>query len=81
LPVVDLCGAPPNPYGYNFCGRGGFITQPAPGTCIYFACIAAFDDGRGHMEQCRDGLYSMSGGIRGACSSHHGEKQPVYAGP
>jgi hypothetical protein len=33
------------------------------------------------MIECRDGMYSMSGGKQGACSYHLGEKQPVYSGP
>jgi hypothetical protein len=27
-PVRPFCGAPANPYGYNFCGRGGLIYNP-----------------------------------------------------
>jgi hypothetical protein len=76
-----LCGAPANPYGYNLCGRGGTITQPAAGTCGYFNCIANFSNGTGYMEECMDGTYSMSGGRSGSCSSHHGNKQPVFSGP
>lgn len=78
---VNLCGAPANPYGYNFCQRGGLITSPAADTCSYFNCIANFPNGKGYMEQCKDGTYSMSGGIQGACSHHGGEMQPVSAGP
>ena len=29
---VNLCGAPPNPWGYNFCG-GGLIYSPDPSFC------------------------------------------------
>jgi hypothetical protein len=76
----DLCGAPPNPYGYNFCGNGGYITSPAGGVCGYFDCIDNFSNGHGYMEECSDGTYSMSGGVRGACSDHGGEEQPVYSG-
>jgi hypothetical protein len=32
------------------------------------------------MVECNDGTYSMSGGIRGACSYHSGEERPVYSG-
>lgn len=76
----SLCGAPSNPYGYNFCGVGGFVTSPPSDICNYFRCIANFGNGRGYMVECNDGTYSMSGGIRGACSYHQGEDQPVYSG-
>lgn len=75
--VANTCGAPANPYGYSFCG-GGYITDPAADVCSYFNCIANFGNGTGHMEECRDATYSMSGGRRGACSSHGGELRPVY---
>jgi hypothetical protein len=78
---VQLCGAPPNPYGYNFCGRGGYVLDPAPDTCSYFDCIANFWNGTGHMEECQDHTYSMSGGRPGSCSYHGGNLQPVYRGP
>jgi hypothetical protein len=77
----SLCGAPANPFGYNFCSRGGHITQPAATTCSYFNCIATFDAGQGYMIECADLMYSMSGGLPGACSQHGGEKQAVFAGP
>ncbi|MDX6210516.1 MAG: hypothetical protein QOE24_2907 [Frankiales bacterium] len=72
----SLCGAPQNPMGYNFCG-GTPVVAPASNTCDYFRCIANFDNGKGYMEECRDGTYSMSGGRRGACSYHGGELRPV----
>jgi hypothetical protein len=58
----SLCEAPANPYGYNFCGRGGRITNPAPDVCAYFDCIANFENGTGYMVECHDAMYSMSGG-------------------
>ena len=76
----STCGAPSNPYGYNFCGNGGYITSPASDVCSYFNCIDNFSNGRGYMVECNDGTYSMSGGIRGACSYHHGEDRPVNGG-
>lgn len=79
-PHPSLCGAPSNPYGYNFCGVGGDVTSPASGTCSYFNCIANFSNGVGYMVECQDGTYSMSGGRRGACSDHGGVRQPVYSG-
>jgi hypothetical protein len=77
----STCGAPANPWGYNFCGRGPYISSPAADVCAYFACIDNFDNGVGYMVQCNDGMYSMSGGRRGACSYHGGEGRTVYAGP
>jgi len=76
-----LCGAPPNPYGYNFCGRGGYVVDPAADVCDYFDCIDNFWNGQGHMEECQDHTYSMSGGRPGSCSYHGGNLRPVYRGP
>jgi hypothetical protein len=74
---VNLCGAPSNPFGYNFCS-GPLIYAPAAGVCAYFACIPNFPKGKGYMVECNDGMYSMSGGRSGACSYHQGEFRPVY---
>lgn len=81
-PSPGLCGAPANPWGFNLCGRGGKITasQLPSGVCNYFDCIGNFYNGRGDMVECNDGTYSMSGGIRGACSDHKGEGPFVYSG-
>jgi hypothetical protein len=78
--VLSTCGAPANPWGYNFCGRGSYIYNPSADVCSYFSCIANFTNGSGYMIQCTDGTYSMSGGHRGACSYHGGEARPVYSG-
>lgn len=79
-PTAALCGAPQNPMGYNYCGRGSLIASPDPHTCSYFSCINNFFNGSGYMEECNDGMVSMSGGRRGACSYHGGEQRPVYSG-
>jgi hypothetical protein len=76
-PPFNYCGAPANPWHYNFCG-GSAITNPAAGVCSYFNCIPSFSDGVGYMVQCNDGTFSMSGGRSGACSSHSGEGRQVY---
>jgi hypothetical protein len=76
-PATSLCGAPANPYGYNYCGRGANIYSPAPDICSYFSCIGNFANGKGYMEECSDGMVSMSGGRQGACSYHRGELRPV----
>jgi hypothetical protein len=76
-PAANLCGAPANPYGYNYCGRGANIAPPAQDICSYFSCIGNFWNGKGYMEECSDGMVSMSGGRPGACSYHGGELRPV----
>jgi hypothetical protein len=77
-PPVDSCGAPANPWGYNFCG-GSFIYSPAVGFCgPTFKCIPNFPNGKGYVMQCSDGMYSKSGGIQGSCSYHGGNSRPLY---
>ena len=80
--AVSLCGAPSNPWGFNFCGRGHSIRPSAlpDAVCSYFNCIPSFYDGNGYMVECHDGTYSMSGGIQGACSHHSGVWREVYSG-
>ena len=72
-----LCGAPANPYGYNYCGRGGQQSTPPADLCSYFQCIPYFSHGKGHLAECRDTMVSMSGGRRGACSYHGGVLRAV----
>lgn len=81
-PPPSTCGAPANPYGFNFCGRGHAIySSDLPGgVCSYFDCIPNFSNGHGYMVECHDTTYSMSGGIQGACSHHSGEWREVYSG-
>ena len=74
--VQSLCGAPTNPWGYNFCG-GPVIAAPPANFCTYFACIANFWNGRGYVMQCRDATFSKSGGISGSCSSHGGNSRAL----
>jgi hypothetical protein len=77
---VSLCGAPSNPYGYNYCGRGPLIHHPKPDVCDYFRCIGNFWNGVGYMIECNDGMVSMSGGRQGSCSYHEGNKRAVRDG-
>ena len=78
-PAQNTCGAPANPWGYNFCG-GNLIFTPPSNFCGYFACIKSFwTYTNGYVDQCNDGLYSHSGGVRGACSYHGGERRPLYS--
>jgi len=37
------------------------------------------DPGDGYIVQCSDGMYSLSGGERGACSYHSGVQRPLYS--
>jgi len=68
---ANLCGAPPNPWGYNFC-TGSTIAAPPASFCSYFDCIASFWNGTGYVEECQDATYSKSGGHQGSCSHHGG---------
>jgi hypothetical protein len=43
------------------------------GFCASHRCIDSFDDGRGYIVRCADGMWSHSGGLPGACSWHGGE--------
>lgn len=86
LPVNGLCGAPANPYGFNYCGAGAEVTkaQVPSNICDYFSCIGSapshtsFWAGIGYLEVCNDGDISLSGGRSEACSSHGGENHPVW---
>ena len=78
-PPPNLCGAPPNPWNYNFCG-GGTISSPPSNFCDYFNCIPSFwQSTKGYVEECQDGTYSHSGGRSGSCSSHGGNLRALYA--
>jgi hypothetical protein len=78
-PDINLCGAPANPWKYTYCG-GQLITSPPSNLCSVFACISSFwNQTRGYVIQCSDGLLSHSGGRRGSCSSHGGNLRPLYA--
>lgn len=75
---VDLCGAPENPYGYNYCG-GSYINDPPADVCDWFDCVPTFWNGKGYVVQCEDGLVSMTGVPGGPCADHGGTRRPVYA--
>jgi hypothetical protein len=82
-PVASTCGAPSNPWGYNFCGRGGYIYQPPSTFCTYFApCVSTFWTATsGYVVQCASGSWSHSGGVSGACSRNGGVAGVLYSGP
>lgn len=78
-PAANTCGAPANPWGYNFCG-GNLIYSPPSDFCGYFNCIPSFwQHTLGYVDECQDGTYSHSGGRSGACSYHGGELRPLYS--
>jgi len=78
LPPANSCGAPSNPWGYNFC-RGSYIYSPPAGFCTYFSCIPSFwKSTNGYVEQCVDGMFSHSGGRQGSCSYHGGNQRPLF---
>lgn len=71
------CGAPANPWNYNFCG-GSPVTSAPGNFCDYFSCVASFwRSTKGYVDECVDGTYSHSGGRPGACSTHGGELRPL----
>ncbi|GAA4580161.1 hypothetical protein GCM10023176_59200 [Micromonospora coerulea] len=74
---ADRCGAPENPYGYNFCG-GVLVHEPAPDVCRYFTCVEGFREGRGYLTVCADGRVGMVGGRTGTCPERAGRKERVY---
>jgi hypothetical protein len=75
--AINLCGAPSNPWNYNFCG-GNLITAPESSFCSYFSCISSFWNGTGYVVQCTDGTFSKSGGHSGVCSYHGGFGRDLY---
>ena len=78
-PPPSTCGAPANPWGYNFCG-GNLIYSPPGNFCSFFNCIPSFwKSTLGYVDECKDGTYSHSGGRQGACSYHGGEMRPLYS--
>ncbi|ATO14825.1 hypothetical protein CO540_14155 [Micromonospora sp. WMMA2032] len=72
------CGAPANPFGYDFCG-GARIRKPAAGVCDWFACAPGFWSDRGWLVQCRDGAISRTGGQRDVCAGHQGLRRTVWS--
>lgn len=77
-PVAERrCGAPVNPFGYDFCG-GQRIHRPARAVCDWFDCVNGFWSGKGWLVQCRDGTVSLTGGQRDACTDHQGFRRTVW---
>lgn len=68
-----------NPWGYSFV-PGNLIYSPAAGFCSYFGCVSTFWTAtHGYVVECANGLYSHSGGVRGACSRDGGPSAILYS--
>lgn len=68
-----------NPWCYNFT-HGSLIYHPHSAFCSYFKCVSDFWKAtRGDVVECRNGKYSHSGGIRGACSRDKGVWRTLYS--
>jgi hypothetical protein len=79
-PAQPTCGAPSNPWGYNLCGKGAPVRAAPSNLCSYFPCIPSFwRQTSGYVAQCADGMFSHSGGARGACSGHGGLARALNA--
>ena len=77
---VQAAGVNGNPWNYSFNATGGkLIILPPTAFCSYFHCIPNFPRGKGYVEECRDGMFSLSGGRRGSCSYHGGDWRALYA--
>jgi hypothetical protein len=76
-PPPNLCGAPANPYGYNFCG-GTLVYSPAGDICSYLTCAANFWKGDGYVVQCQDDTFSKTGGKQKVCSQDQGYRATLF---
>ncbi|MEV5818707.1 hypothetical protein AB0L22_05980 [Micromonospora haikouensis] len=73
-----LCGAPANPFGYDYCG-GSRIRRPDVRVCDYFDCGQDFWAGTGYLVQCRDGALTLTGGRPDVCAAHEGLRRTVWS--
>jgi len=74
------CGAPPNPFGYDFCRPADLIYKPASHFCRYFDCVPDFWIGaNGYVIECMDSTYSHRGGHPHACLNHGGVRRRLYS--
>ena len=76
-PGERRCGAPANPFGYDFCG-GDRIRRPHRDVCEWFDCAPGFWSGRGWLVQCRDGSVSLTGGQRDSCARNDGFRRTFW---
>jgi hypothetical protein len=78
--VPATLGVNGNPWGYDFT-MGNLIYSPPADFCEqYFSCVSTFwKDTRGYVAQCTNGVFTHSGGVRGACSRDDGVGQILYS--
>ncbi|MER7166172.1 hypothetical protein ABT336_08895 [Micromonospora sp. NPDC000207] len=76
-PRDRFCGAPRNPFGYDYCGQGERIEEPDELLCSWFTCGQDFWEGKGYLVQCRDGAVTLDGGRPDACAHHQGVRRTV----
>jgi hypothetical protein len=83
LPVPTpppTCGAPPNPFGFDFCPPANLIYKPPSQFCRYFACSPSFwTNTNGYVVECVDGTYSHGGGHPLTCVHHRGVRRTLYS--
>lgn len=81
-PSHKLCGAPRNPFGYNFCGsqpgHDAALYSPDHRICRYFACAPGFFHQHGYVIECQDGMFTQTGGTSRECSGHGGFQSVVF---
>jgi hypothetical protein len=65
-----------NPWGYNW-GCCDKIFDPPADFCSFFDCVLTFHNGTGYVVECRDGLFSATGGSKQTCSGHDGRKRTL----
>jgi hypothetical protein len=65
-----------NPWGYNW-GCCDKILDPPSDFCSFFACVTTFYNGTSFVVECRDGLFSATGGSKQTCSGHDGHKRTL----
>jgi hypothetical protein len=76
---ADTCGAPENPWGYNFCG-GHLVNSPPQSFCSVFNCVSHFWDEKSasYVAECNDGTYAQDTRGPGSCNAHAGAMRPLY---
>lgn len=68
-----------NPWCDNF-QPGKRVHNPPTSFCTYFKCVASFwKISGGYVTECKDGVYTRSGGRPGNCSHHGGVWRPLYS--
>ncbi|MGC4805107.1 hypothetical protein [Micromonospora sp. DT233] len=77
-PRPGRCGAPANPFGYDYCD-GTRVRRPDVRVCDVFDCGPDFWAGQGYLVQCRDGTVSLTGGRPDVCAGHDGLRRTVWA--